>query len=111
MPKATQSQAGRIVSYFRTTALEQAQTVFDICKDVMRERAGKSSAARARTAQGSTPGGPAQATAAEKAPKVKAKAVKRKKAKGPKPVPAPTPVQPSLPDPASEAGEAGDLQP
>lgn len=103
MPKATQSAAGRIVNYFRGTKLEDASLVFDIVKDVMRERRQKSTDAKARAV---TPPTTAN-SAADKPKKVKAKG--KKKAKK---APAPAPVSEPLPlETAGDAGEAGDAPP
>lgn len=109
MPRATQSQAAKIIKFFQTATIEVAEFAAEQVLDILRERRAKSKAAKERAKGLQTVGGPAPAVAAVPKPvavRRKAKPVKKSHKKIPRPAVnlAPDPRVPEMED-----AEAGDL--
>lgn len=81
MPKAAQSKIGSVVAFFRTASLEVMEIGFDLVRDVVRERLGKSNAAKTR-AKALPAASTSEAPATAAAPKRRGPGKKAKKAKG-----------------------------
>lgn len=52
MPRTAQSKVGGVVAFFRAASLEIMDVAFDLVRDVVQERRGKSAKAKARASKG-----------------------------------------------------------
>lgn len=108
MPRAAKSKISEIVGFFRTCSLEVMDVAKELVEDVVRERKGKSTKAKAR-AQATQPAAPVAAPVAvpkKRGKKVKVAGARRKP--GPKPKMQPLPLD-TLSEGAEDAGDASEL--
>lgn len=118
MPRAQLSAPGRIVDFFRTSDLQNATLVLDLCKDAVRERLTRSQKAKDKaqesrqTVGGPAPAAPVAQAGPKKVAKKKAKAKARKSATPRSAVTAPSVgVEEEPPLPLDEMAEDAELQP
>lgn len=65
MPRSQQSLERRVIAYFRTTPLEIASVIYDLCADELRLRKAKSTEARERALGGQKKATPKPAKVAD----------------------------------------------
>lgn len=118
MPRVQQSKIGSIVAFFRTVPLEVMDLAFDLVRDEVQERRGKSQAAKARAKKVAPAAAAAPAPAAtagptavparkgKPGPKAKAKKSHKKKVAPPAPV-----AEQALPDSSDQGFVMGEEYP